>query len=111
MVKRGDLFLQDNEDGIGRITGFDAAKERIRWEVLPGLLFIGFYSVVKDGLIVRARRGLSMVVGHGGDLEDPGMIGYELWLGDEDDGLCLVFILIAWRRTSELESGRLMGAI
>jgi len=41
LVKCGDLLSQDIEDSIRRIAGFEAAKEWIRWEVVPSFLFIG----------------------------------------------------------------------
>ena len=42
LVEPGDFLSQHIDDSIRRTAGFEPAKERIRWEILPGLLFIGF---------------------------------------------------------------------
>jgi len=56
------------QDSSLRMSGSDARS-------FPVFFLIGFYSIVKDGLIVRARRGLRKVLGHSGDMGGPGMIG------------------------------------
>jgi hypothetical protein len=91
LVKPGDLLSQDVDDCIRRIAGFEPAKEWIRYEVVPSFPFIGFQSIVKDGLIVLARRGLRKIVGHSGDVGGPGMMQQEWSLGVGDEGLSLMF--------------------
>ena len=53
LVEPGNLFVKYTEDGVWRMTGLKFVEERMRAEILFGLLLVSIDGVVEYGLIVR----------------------------------------------------------
>ena len=68
-VKAGDLPSQLGEGFIRGCASFERAKRWIRFEVLPGCLFIVLQSLIKYHFIIRVRRVLRRTVRHSGSRE------------------------------------------
>ena len=47
-----DLSLEQSEDGVGRIAGFEFGKYRVGMEIFVGFPLVSDYRTVEDRLII-----------------------------------------------------------
>ena len=66
LIKLLDLFLKHAEDAASRITGFEAASERVGEKIILCAFFVRFQGIIEDQLEL-GRCGSRLSVRHKGE--------------------------------------------